>query len=191
MTMHTVDAEILGVRHSARLLPAFERGRLGIDQIRGRIVVGRVLDLYDTRHPRDVLGWRLACPCEQPRKDKPPVKPWMADQFWSRVEDPSEHDPSEYRVFAPDELTVDVIEIPDVGAAAHSVWVQSHIKDWMALSRFCDTITDLKAAQREYHDAVEVAKGTGLADQIVLATMGLRPSEIEFLNGLLGGGADG
>lgn len=192
MDANTVTAEISGVRHAADLLPIFDCGNLGIGQKRGRIVVGHLSGrIHSVRHPREVIGWRLACRCEQPSKDKPPVKPWIAKQLWARVGDPNEHAPSDYRVFAPDELTVDVIEMPDVSKVAHIVWVQSHIRNWLALSRIFDAITDLKAAHREYHDAVRGAKNTRLVEPLVVATMGLRPDEIEFLNGLLGGGTNG
>jgi hypothetical protein len=192
MTTQTLDIEVLGVRHSARLLPEFACGSLGIDEKRGRIVVAHFPGgFYKAYHPREVIGWRLACRCERLRKDKPAVKPWTGEQFWDRVDNPSEHAPSEYRVYAPDELTVDAVEIPDVRAAAHSAWVQSHIQSWAALSRVCAAISDLKAAHREYHDAVQGAKNTRLVEPLVVATMGLRPDEVGFLDGLLGGGTDG
>lgn len=192
VTTSTVDAEILGVRHSARLLPEFDCGSVGIGQKRGRIVVERFCGrMYSTHHPAEVIGWRLVCQCEQLTDGKPPVTPWTDRRLWTRVDDESEHATGEFRVYAPDELTIDVMEIPDVSAAAHSVWMRTHIKCWTALSRIHDTLQDLRAAQGDYRDAVQVAKGTELADPDVLATMALRPSEIEFLRELLGGGADG
>ena len=192
MNTNTVDAEVLGVRHSIRLLPEFDCGSVGIGQKRGRIVVERFCGrMYSTHHPREVIGWRLICLCEHVTGGRPPVAPWTDARLWTRVDDESEHAPGEYRVYAPDELTIDVVEIPDVSAAAHSVWMQSHIKCWTALSRIHDALQDLRAAQGDYYDAVQGAKGTELADPDVLAAMGLRHSEIEFLSELLGGGADG
>ena len=192
MNTNTVEAEVLGVRHSARLLPEFDCGSLGIGQKRGRIVVERFCGrMYSTHHPSEVIGWRLACHCERLRNDRPPVTPWTDARLWTRVDDESEHAPGEYRVYAPDELTMDVVESPDVSEAAQSVWMRSHIKCWTALSRIHDALRDLRAAQVDYHSAVQCAKGSELADPHVLATMGLRSSEIEFLNGLLGGGSDG
>ena len=192
MTTNTVDAEVLGVRHSPRLLPEFDCGSVGIGQKRGRIVVERFCGrMYSTHHPGEVIGWRLVCLCERLTDGRPAVTPWTDKRLWTRVEDESEHSPGEYRVYAPDELTIDVAEISDVSAAAHSVWMRSHVECWTALSRIHDTLQDLRAAQDDYRDAVQGAKGTELADPHVLATMGLRPRELEFLSGLLGGDTDG
>lgn len=193
MNTNTVDAEVLGVRHSIRLLPEFDCGSVGIGQKRGRIVVERFCGrMYSTHHPREVIGWRLVCLCEHVTPGMPPVAPWTDTQLWTRVHDESEHAPGEYRVYAPDELTIDVVEIPDVGAAAHSVWMRSHIQKWTALSRICDALTVLKSAQQEYQDAVLGAKGGGLADPLVLSKMGLRTDQIAILGRLLvRGGTDG
>lgn len=192
MSTKALDIELMGVRHSAHLLPEFEGGSLGISQSHGRIVVEHVAGfVYSRRRPSEVIGWRLACRCDQMKKDRPAVHPWISEQFWVRVDDPNVHDPLEYRVYAPDELTMDIVELQDVHAAAHDDWEQHHIQSWSALSRISTAIRSMKDAQREFEAAIKDAKGTGLIDPVIRASMGLRPHQIRSLGELLGGEADG
>ncbi|MCH9736280.1 MAG: hypothetical protein K0U78_17285 [Actinomycetia bacterium] len=177
MTRNRLNVEILGVRHSAILLPEFSSGEHGIGQRKGRILVKRHgTELYKTRHPSEVTGWRLACRCRQVRKGQPTVKPWTAEQFWTRVERPGYHDPAEYRVYAPDELTVDVTEIDNMATAVENVWRKNHIANWTAMSRLADSIQNLNSAHLDFAAAVLAAKDTGLVEPYVRAAMGLLPT---------------
>jgi len=192
MNKATLDTEILGVRHFGYLVPEFSDRERGIGEHAGRIIVLRHgSSICRTRPPGEVTGWRLACRCDRVRKEQPAVAPWMGEQLWARVVDPKEHDPFEYRVYAPDELTVDVAELQDVGDAARYVWEQNHLQDWWTLSYLVAAIQSLKAARREFDSAVKAAKDTALVEPRVLASMGLRSDQIESLNLVLGGATDG
>jgi len=191
MSSKTLELEVLGVHHSAVLVPEFESGYRGIGEHKGRIVVAQLGQVCMTRHPRDVIGWRLACRCDHVKKGRPPVKPWASEQFWARVECPGDHDPSNFKVFAPDELTVDVTELDDIASAVESLWQRNHIQNWTALARLATAIRGLNTAQLEFAAAVLEAKDTGLAEPLVRSTMGLRPDEVDHLDRLLTDGANG
>lgn len=187
MTTKQLEVTAFGLRHSANLVPEFDGGEMGIGQRSGRIIVERLpkLNMFRTRHPRDVIGWRLVCRCARlPMKDKA-IWLWQDDQFWSRVPLASEHDPADFRVFAPDELTVDVTDVDDVSTAVALRWQHRHISDWAAFARITAAISDLTAAEKEYDAAIHEAKSTGLIDPAVRSAMGLSADWAEFLGDVL------
>lgn len=94
-----MEMETGGVRHFGCLVTEFDSGERGIGESKGRIVVRRAgPNLCLTRHPSEVVGWRLVCRCVQAREDGRAFKQWIGEEFWARVEDSSDHDPSHFRV---------------------------------------------------------------------------------------------
>lgn len=187
MSTEQLVVTTFGVRHSAKLVPEFPSGEMGIGERSGRIVVKKLPEINKcmTRHPREVIGWRLVCQCRRLDTENRAVRLWVDDQFWSRVAGPTEHNPPEFRVFAPDELTIDVIDVDDIAPIVISRWQFNHIRDWTALARMAAAVKGVSAAQEEYEAAVLEAKGTGLVDAQVRATMGLSSKSSDFLGRVL------
>lgn len=174
-----------GVRHFGFLLPEFDSGERGIGERKGRIVVRRAhANLCLTRHPSEVVGWRLVCRCVRAGKDGQTVKQWIGEEFWARVADSDDHDPSHFRVYAPDELTVDVAELEDVATTVGNAWHQNHIQAWGALTAIWSAHRQLQAAKR-------TARDTPLAQADVRAQMGLSPEFSDYLDRVFTDGNDG
>lgn len=174
-----------GIQHWGRLVPEFDAGERGIGERKGRIVVRQAgSNLCLTRHPSEVIGWRLVCRCVQAEKDRPTVRHWIGEDFWARVEDSKEHDPSHFRVYAPDELTVDVVELEDVATAVGNAWNQNHIQAWGALATIWSAQMHLRAAKRS-------ARDTALARPDVRATMGLPAAFADYLDQVFADGSNG
>lgn len=185
MVRERMKIETGGIRHFGCLVPEFDSGERGIGERKGRIVVRQAgANLCLTRHPSEVVGWRLMCRCARPGKDGPTVKQWIGEELWARVEDSNDHDPSHFRVYAPDELTVDVAELDDVAAAVQNAWHQTHIQAWGALTAIWSAQLRVEAAERR-------ARDTALARPDVRAAMGLSAELSDFLDEVFGDGNDG
>lgn len=185
MIRERMKIETGGVRHFGCLVPEFDSGERGIGERKGRIVVRRAgANLCLTRHPSEVVGWRLVCRCVQAGKGRPSVKQWIGEGFWARVEDSNDHDPSHFRVYAPDELTVDVAELGDVATAVRNAWHQNHIQAWAALTAMWSAELQLEAAERR-------ARDTALARPDVRAAMGLSVELADYLDEVFADGNDG
>ncbi|MFN8090497.1 MAG: hypothetical protein U0R81_16275 [Mycobacterium sp.] len=175
--------EMHGVRHCGQLVPEFDSGERGLGEHKGRIVVQRIgTELCWTRHPSEVIGWRLVCRCTQVRNGRLAVNHWNGEWFWPRVSDPNEHDPSRFRVYAPDELTVDVGELEDVAAVAENVWHQNHIQASNALAAIWAAVSNVALAREELEAAKRAARNTSLARSRVRAAMSLRPDQADYLD---------
>ncbi|ORW06401.1 hypothetical protein [Mycobacterium kyorinense] len=153
--------------HEGYLVPEFDNGDRGMGLSGSGIPPGHVAveslgnGSYRTRPAGEIIGWRVLCDCYlYPNSDR--TKVWASEQLWIRVPSPLRHNPSEYRIYCPDEDVLDV-DAGDVHTAAHALWRAEHIDELDAAGVIKGALAAVHAADEQLNSAVLAARQAGLS----------------------------
>lgn len=111
---------------------------------------------FQTRPAGDVIGWRVVCNCHAPG-DAIPTKRWVSQQLWARVPSPVRHNPSSFRIYAPDDAVLDVVS-GHAHTAGHAVWWNDHIGDIDAEAAIDAALATIRSGEQQLDRAVLQAR---------------------------------